>query len=268
MEMGNESLTACRGGFIHGKAMSYNFYDTCKPASSNIWSFDSIVGTPLSSKTAYFDESTEGSILHNDIFDPFCDNTGDSSMMRTYCDGAPYVATSQDEDVSRAILPTWVDIPPQSLFFVIKSSSVDHIMKSFDNGIWSSTHYGNKRLSTAFSNLKDSKHGKIFLLFSVNGSGKFCGVAEMTSNLHKNVDTTNIWENSSKYGFAFQVNWIIVRNISNKFLKRFLIPNNEFKPITNSRDTQSIPFNIGTEIVKIFLNRSNRYDEISCFLDE
>lgn len=162
---------------------------------------------------------------------------------------------------SSAIIPPWIDVPELSRFFVIKSSCLEHVKKSFYNGIWSSTYFGNKRLSEAYCNL--NKGAKIFLFFSVNGSGRFCGVAEMISDLENDLDTS-IWENNKKYGKAFKVRWIVVRDVHNRSLKHFLIPANDMKPLTNSRDTQEIPPAICKSILKLF-----KYDQnsIQSFLD-
>ena len=60
---------------------------------------------------------------------------------------------------------------------MIKSYTEDDVHKSLKYEIWSSTDPGNKRLDKAF---KDTAgRGPIYLFFSVNASGHFCGVAEM-----------------------------------------------------------------------------------------
>ncbi|GAV55433.1 hypothetical protein ZYGR_0AV00640 [Zygosaccharomyces rouxii] len=163
---------------------------------------------------------------------------------------------------SSAIIPPWIHVPDHSRFFVIKSSSLEHVKKSFYNGIWSSTYYGNKRLSEAYESLP---HGaKIYLLFSVNASGRFCGVAEMSSNLRDDLDTS-IWRDNSRYRHAFKVRWIVVRDVHNRSLKQFLIPANDMKPVTNSRDTQEIPATICRSILKLFKYEQS---EIQSFLDD
>lgn len=163
---------------------------------------------------------------------------------------------------SSAIIPPWLNIPENSRFFVIKSSSLKHVKRSFYNGIWSSTHFGNKRLSEAYKTLNSG--AKVFLFFSINTSGRFCGVAEMVSDLKMDLDTS-IWEDEQKYGKAFKVRWVIVRDVNNRSLKRFLIPSNEMKPITHSRDTQEIPYSIGISIVNLFKTQDS---DIFSFLDE
>lgn len=163
---------------------------------------------------------------------------------------------------SSAIIPPWIHVPDDSRFFVIKSSSLEHVKKSFYNGIWSSTFYGNKRLSEAYGSL--SPGAKIYLLFSVNASGRFCGVAEMSSNLRDDLDTS-IWRDNSRYRHAFKVRWIVVRDVHNRSLKQFLVPANDMKPVTNSRDTQEIPATISKSILKLFKYEQS---EIQSFLDD
>lgn len=49
--------------------------------------------------------------------------------------------------------------------------------KSLKHEIWSSTALGNQRLDKAFR--ESATRGPIYLFFSVNASGHFCGVAQM-----------------------------------------------------------------------------------------
>lgn len=80
--------------------------------------------------------------------------------------------------------------PPEgSRFFVIKSYSEDDIHRSIKYEIWCSTDHGNRRLDQAFSS---SEKKKIYLLYSVNASGHFCGVAEMISAVDYN-SSSSVW---------------------------------------------------------------------------
>merc|ERR1719206_1481370 len=69
------------------------------------------------------------------------------------------------------------DPPKNARFFVVKSYSEDDIHRSIKYEIWCSTEHGNKRLDSAFRE-RDGR-GPVFLFFSVNGSGHFCGMAQM-----------------------------------------------------------------------------------------
>ena len=65
-------------------------------------------------------------------------------------------------------------------FFVIKSYSEQDIRQSIKHEIWTSTESGNKRLDNAYH---DQKENPVYLYFSVNASGHFCGIAEMVSEV-------------------------------------------------------------------------------------
>jgi len=69
--------------------------------------------------------------------------------------------------------------PACARFFVIKSYSEDDIHKAIKYNTWASTDGGNRRLDAAFR--ESSALGPIYLFFSVNASGQFCGVAQMIS---------------------------------------------------------------------------------------
>jgi hypothetical protein len=135
-------------------------------------------------------------------------------------------------------------------FFIIKSYSEDDIHRSIKYSIWCSTEHGNKRLEEAYRE-RDSK-GPIYLLYSVNGSGHFCGMAQMMTNLDPNKDS-NVWA-QSKWKGQFEVKWIYVKDVPNSQLRHIRLENNENKPVTNSRDTQEVPFEKGKQVLKIMHN--------------
>ncbi len=206
-------------------------------------------------------------------------------------------------------------IPPSSRFFVIKSYNESDVQSSFIHSVWSSTDLGNKRLNKAFKELHESSYykflkshpelninlPKILLFFSVNSSGHFCGIAEMTSLVTSNNDlninnqqqlqshsplqnqnsysnqfiNNNLFSSSSQNGYnnsnnnnntknlnniwtdkrwkgLFSINWIFIKDIPNSSLRKLKVINNENKPITNSRDTQEVLFDVGNKVVGIF----------------
>lgn len=142
-------------------------------------------------------------------------------------------------------------------FFVIKSYSEDDVHKSIKYNVWSSTPHGNKKLDSAYEDAQRMAAGKprgcpIFLFFSVNASGQFCGVAEMVGP----VDFTNdmdFWQ-QDKWSGSFPVKWHIIKDVPNTNFRHIILENNENKPVTNSRDTQEIMYKKGLEILKIFKN--------------
>lgn len=133
-------------------------------------------------------------------------------------------------------------------FFVIKSYSEDDIHRSIKYEIWCSTDHGNKRLDDAFME-RQSENGHIFLFFSVNGSGHFCGMAQMITAVDYN-STSSVWA-QDKWKGKFKVKWIYVKDVPNNILRHIILENNENKPVTNSRDTQEVPTAKGIEVLQI-----------------
>jgi len=137
--------------------------------------------------------------------------------------------------------------PKNARFFVLKSYSEDDIHRSIKYEIWCSTEHGNKRLDSAFRE-RDGR-GPVFLFFSVNGSGHFCGMAEMLSCLDYS-SSAGVWA-QDKWKGKFNVKWIYVKDVPNSQLRHIRLENNENKPVTNSRDTQEVPPEKGKQVLKI-----------------
>ncbi|XP_061986503.1 YTH domain-containing protein ECT1-like isoform X1 [Populus nigra] len=144
-----------------------------------------------------------------------------------------------------------------AFFFVIKSYSEDDIHKSIKYNVWASTPNGNKRLDSAYQDAQQKIAEKgnscpVFLFFSVNASGQFCGVAEMVGRVdfNKNMD---FWQQDKWNGY-FPVKWHIIKDVPNPQLRHIILENNENKPVINSRDTQEVKFPQGIEILNIFKN--------------
>ncbi|GMI87676.1 evolutionarily conserved C-terminal region 5 [Hibiscus trionum] len=148
-------------------------------------------------------------------------------------------------------------------FFVIKSYSEDNVHKSIKYSVWASTPIGNKKLDTAYHEAK-AKQGTwpVFLLFSVNGSAQFCGVAEMVGpvDFDKSVD---YWL-QNKWSGQFPVKWHIIKDVPNNQFRHILLESNDNKPVTNSRDTQEVEFEQGLEMINIFKS----YESHSSILDD
>ncbi|KAI0317578.1 YT521-B-like domain-containing protein [Amylostereum chailletii] len=151
---------------------------------------------------------------------------------------------------NRGYNPATFDIrPPFARYFVIKSYTEDDVHKSLKYEIWSSTDPGNKRLDKAFK--ETSGRGPIYLFFSVNASGHFCGMAEMLTPVDYTRSST-VWA-SDKWKGVFTVKWHFVRDIPNANLRHIRLNNTqERKPVTNSRDTQELLPDAGQEMLRIF----------------
>ncbi|XP_014501649.1 uncharacterized protein LOC106762318 isoform X1 [Vigna radiata var. radiata] len=154
-------------------------------------------------------------------------------------------------------LPDFPTKYDHALFFVIKSYSEDDIHKSIKYNVWASTPNGNKRLDGAYQDAQKRMEEKgckcpVFLFFSVNASGQFCGVAEMTGRVDFN-KSMDFWQQDKWNGY-FPVKWHIIKDVPNPQLRHIILENNDHKPVTNSRDTQEVSFPQGVEILNIFKN--------------
>ncbi|KAJ8920716.1 hypothetical protein NQ315_004855, partial [Exocentrus adspersus] len=144
--------------------------------------------------------------------------------------------------------PTDFDLTaPSARFFVIKSYSEDDIHRSIKYEIWCSTEHGNKRLDQAYREREGN--GAIYLFFSVNGSGHFCGMAQMVSAVDYNANSS-VWS-QDKWKGQFKVRWIYVKDVPNVQLRHIRLENNDNKPVTNSRDTQEVPHAKGLQVLRI-----------------
>ena len=138
----------------------------------------------------------------------------------------------------------------KSRCFVIKSYSAEDVVHSIKHGIWCSTEQGNLKLDDAYNQVKKFNLS-VYLFFSVNGSGQFCGMAEMLSNVDYTSSASHIWT-QDKWKGQFKVNWIFVKDVPNTKLKHVIMPNNENKPVTNSRDTQEILYEQALLVLDVF----------------
>jgi hypothetical protein len=98
--------------------------------------------------------------------------------------------------------------PKKARFFIIKSFQADDVHKSIKYGVWSSTMNGNKRLDQAYR--ESAASGPLYLLYSVNGSGCFSGVARMVSTVDFTKAFTG-WSAPQKWPGKFDVQWIFVK---------------------------------------------------------
>ena len=136
-------------------------------------------------------------------------------------------------------------------FFVIKSYSEDDVHKSIKYNVWASTPNGNKKLDAAYQEAKAKPDScPVFLLFSVNASGQFVGLAEMVGSVDFN-KSMDFWQ-QDKWTGCFPVKWHIVKDVPNSLLKHITLENNDNKPVTNSRDTQEVKLEQGVLVLKAF----------------
>ncbi|KAG7655696.1 unnamed protein product [Arabidopsis thaliana] len=152
-------------------------------------------------------------------------------------------------------------------FFVIKSYSEDNVHKSIKHCVWASTKNGNKKLDAAYREAKKKDVAcPVFLLFSVNASSQFCGVAEMVGPVDFNT-SVEYWQ-QDRWSGHFPVQWLIVKDVPNSLFRHIIIESNDNKPVTNSRDTQEVGLEKGIEMLDIFIScemRSSILDDFNFY---
>jgi YT521-B-like domain len=75
------------------------------------------------------------------------------------------------------------------------------------------------------------------------------------ARMMSHVDHTNsssVWTQTDKWKGRLDVRWIYVKDIPNSQLRHIRVWNNDNKPVTNSRDTQELPPEAGTQMLRIF----------------
>ena len=150
-----------------------------------------------------------------------------------------------------------------SKFFVIKSFSEEDVHKSIKYGVWSSSKNGNTTLNNAFLAAQE-KGGEVCLFFSCNGSGRYLGLARMKSICDFN-KSFELWTQDGKWMGLFDVEWLFIKDVPFKEFKNITITmkDGEIKPVSNSRDTQEIPFEQG----KIMIEKIAKYQNSNTILE-
>lgn len=142
-------------------------------------------------------------------------------------------------------------ISDKAQFFVIKSFSEEDVHKAIKYKVWSSTKTGNQTLNNAYKLTKEND-AEVYLFYSCNGSGRFVGVAKMSSPLDEK-NSFMYWTQDSKWAGLFDIDWIFIKDTPFKAFKNIdiLMKDGQVKPVTYSRDTQEIPLAEGKKMMSI-----------------
>ncbi|SOV10807.1 YTH domain-containing protein, putative [Plasmodium sp. gorilla clade G2] len=134
-------------------------------------------------------------------------------------------------------------------FFLIKSSSDKNIAISLNYNIWATTPKNEYKFVSAFM-----EHDYVILVFSVNGSSKFCGYAIMQSKPgeSKNNNVYFYYDNKVFRGKNFDIQWIRVIDVPFQEVAHLKNSLNENKPIKVGRDGQEIEQMAGIQLCEAF----------------
>ncbi|KMZ80788.1 hypothetical protein PVIIG_06496 [Plasmodium vivax India VII] len=127
------------------------------------------------------------------------------------------------------------DTSARTKFFLIKSSSDKNISISLNFNIWATTPKNEHKFVSAFT-----ENDYVVLIFSVNGSSKFCGYAVMQSmpGESQNSNVYFYYDDKIFRGRNFDIQWIRVVDVSFQEVSHLKNSLNENKPIKVGRDGQ------------------------------
>ncbi|KAI1126258.1 kinase-like protein [Nemania abortiva] len=109
---------------------------------------------------------------------------------------------------SRLLLPSLQGFPLETnKYFVLRSDNPIDIETSVAHGVWTSSSRVNKILDKAWK----KTGGQVILFFSVIGSRRFCGIAQMTSGMDWET-TDEHWLEDSWQG-RFTLNWLCLTEL-------------------------------------------------------
>ncbi|CAI9765999.1 unnamed protein product [Fraxinus pennsylvanica] len=161
--------------------------------------------------------------------------TGEGTSSGVYKD----VESTSGFDISQFNAPDFNTDYENARFFVIKSFSEDNIHRSIKYNVWASTSLGNRKLDAAYREAKEINGiCPVFLFFSVNASGQFCGVAEMVGPVDFDNDA-KYWQ-QDRWNGQFPVKWHIIKDVPHGIFRHIILENNDNKPVNHSRDSQEV----------------------------
>ncbi|XP_066911197.1 3'-5' RNA helicase YTHDC2-like [Clytia hemisphaerica] len=129
-------------------------------------------------------------------------------------------------------------------YFILKCNNEKNMGISFDRSIWATTKSNEKRLHRAF---KDSE--EVYLVFSVQGSGRFQGVAKMISGIS---DKQCEDFGSANLGGVFDIEWIHQEELPFQATQHLANPWNDNKKVQISRDAQELEPSVGKALVNLW----------------
>ncbi|XP_068278683.1 3'-5' RNA helicase YTHDC2 isoform X2 [Nyctibius grandis] len=129
-------------------------------------------------------------------------------------------------------------------YFIMKSNNLQNIDISQQKGIWSTMPSNERKLNRAFW-----ESSMVYLIFSVQGSGRFQGFARMASEI--GCEKSQDW-GSAGFGGVFKVEWIRKESIPFQFAHHLLNPWNDNKKVQISRDGQELEPQVGEQLLQLW----------------
>jgi len=136
-------------------------------------------------------------------------------------------------------------------FFLVKSNNSENVSLAKAKGVWSTPPQNEAKFNQAFAESRN-----VILIFSVKESGKFCGLARLTTESRR--DGSKVaWVlppglSAKALGGVFKIDWICTGDLSFQKVQHLYNPWNEGKPVKIGRDGQEIQPKVGEELCRKF----------------
>lgn len=139
-----------------------------------------------------------------------------------------------------------------AVYFVMKSNNHENVDIAKNQGVWSTPPQNEHKLNRAFSDFRN-----VILIFSVKESGRFQGIARLSSELLTDQEPVQ-WllppslKDKKLFNGLFKVDWISKKDLPFTRTTHLFNPLNDGKPVKIARDGQEIDPRVGCELVKLF----------------
>ena len=132
----------------------------------------------------------------------------------------------------------------ETSYFIMKCNNEKNMSIAFERSIWATTKGNEKRLKKAYQNSEE-----VYLIFSIQGSGHFQGVAKMISSIS---DEQCEDFGSANLGGVFEIEWIHKERIPFQFTQHLTNPWNDHKKVQISRDAQEVEPSVGDALIRLW----------------
>lgn len=135
-------------------------------------------------------------------------------------------------------------------FFILRSTCDDDIHKAIKYGFWTSTYKNNVLLNDLYKKYSRT-NTPIYLIYTVVGSGQYCGMAQMCSEVELK-KTFSYWWEEVKWSGVFRINWVYVKDLLYDEVEDMRMRNGN--KVVSSKDGTEVDFQTGLELVRRFKN--------------
>jgi len=139
----------------------------------------------------------------------------------------------------------------ETRFFLVKSNNAENVSLAKAKNVWSTPPQNESKFNQAYAESRN-----VLLIYSVKESGKFCGVARLSTESRRDGPKVS-WLlppglSAKALGGVFHLDWICRGDLSFQKVQHLYNPWNEGKPVKIGRDGQEIEPKVAEELCRLF----------------